>query len=246
MQSVLVLQHVPHETLGTLEHHFAEVGLSCRHLPLFETVPDRLELEQAAGLVVLGGPMNVDEVDRYPFLGAEIGWIRQALDARLPLLGICLGSQLLAKALGAKVYANRVKEIGWYDLELTPQAADDPLFAGCAPQQLVFQWHGDTFDLPSGAVHLARSANCSHQAFRYGSSAWGLQFHVEMTPEMAIRWLEDPQNRQELASLDYIDPGTIYDRLAEALAVMETFSQVVLRRFATICRNRETTIAEMP
>lgn len=238
MRSILVLQHVPHETLGTLEHHFSEAGLPCRYLKLFEAVPDRLELEQAAGVVVLGGPMNVDEVDRYPFLGAEVGWIRQALAAGIPFLGLCLGSQLLAKTLGAKVYANRVKEIGWYDLELTPQAADDPLFAGCAPQQLVFQWHGDTFDLPSGAVLLARSPQCSHQAFRYGASAWGLQFHVEMTAELAIRWLEDPQNRQELASLDYIDPKAIYDRLAEALAVMETLGQTVFGRFAAICRKR--------
>lgn len=203
MQSVLVLQHVPHETLGTLEHHFAEVGLSCRHLPLFETVPDRLELEQAAGLVVLGGPMNVDEVDRYPFLGAEIGWIRQALDAGLPLLGICLGSQLLAKALGAKVYANRVKEIGWYDLELTPQAADDPLFAGCAPQQLVFQWHGDTFDLPSGA--RSPGPQCELQPSGVSLRIVGVGLTVPCG--------DDPRNGHPLARRSPKPPGTGQPRL---------------------------------
>lgn len=238
MKSVLVLQHIAHETLGTLEQHFSEAGLPCRYLRLFEKVPDQLKLDDVSGLVVLGGPMNVDEVERYPFLALEVDWIRQVLQAELPLLGICLGSQLLAKALGAKVYANRVKEIGWYDLELTPQSADDPLFAGCAPRQLVFQWHGDTFDLPSGSVHLARSEACLHQAFRYGSSAWGLQFHIEMTPEMAIGWLEEPQNRQELADLDYIDPEAIYHRLPEALTAMDVLGQQVLSRFAELCRNR--------
>ena len=100
--------------------------------------------------------MNVDEVDRYPFLASDVQWIRQALAMDLPLLGICLGSQLLAKALGARVYPNRVKEIGWYPVEWTPAAADDPLLAQTGAST-VFQWHGDTFDLPSGAILMARS-----------------------------------------------------------------------------------------
>ena len=103
--------------------------------------------------------------------------------ADLPVLGICLGAQLLAKTLGARVYPNRVKEIGWYPIELTPAAADDPLFAQSGAQT-VFQWHGDTFDLPAGAVHLARSPLCENQAFRYGHNAYGLQFHIEMTAAM--------------------------------------------------------------
>ena len=101
--------------------------------------------------------MNVDEVDQFPFLATEVNWIRVALVQGVPILGVCLGSQLLAKAAGAKVYANGVKEIGWYELGLTPAAANDPLFAGVGPQATVFQWHGDTFDLPDGAVHLASS-----------------------------------------------------------------------------------------
>ena len=238
MSSVLVFQHIPHETLGSLESAFQEVGLAWKYLEMFGPVPPGIDLSAVAGLVVLGGPMNVDEVDQYPFLAAEIGWIRRAVQAGLPYLGICLGSQLLAKALGARVYANGVKEIGWYRIELTPQAADDPLFTGCQPIQTVFQWHGDTFDLPAGAVHLAFSPLCRHQAFRFGQSAWGLQFHIEMTPELIDRWLGVGQNCDELAGLDYIDPRTIREGTAENLPPMERLGNRVLRRFADLCVQR--------
>jgi GMP synthase (glutamine-hydrolysing) len=236
MKSILVLQHVPHETLGTLESHFTGAGFPCRYLGLFSHVPERLDLDEAAGLVVLGGPMNVDEVDQYPFLGPEVGWIREAIDREIPVLGICLGAQLLAKSQGAKVYRNPVKEIGWYDLELTPEAAADPLFAGLDPRQIVFQWHGDTFDLPTGAVHLARSPSCRHQAFRVGRSAWGLQFHVEMTAALIDDWLGDEENRRELAALDYIDPSRIQAATPEFLPRMEIIGRHILPRFVGLCR----------
>ncbi|MCR4413361.1 MAG: gamma-glutamyl-gamma-aminobutyrate hydrolase family protein, partial [Thermoguttaceae bacterium] len=113
MPPILVLQHAPHETLGSLEQHLREAGLAWRTLELFREVPRSVDLDGAAGLVVLGGPMNVDETGRYPFLVPEVAWIRQAIDIGMPLLGICLGAQLLAKALGARVYPNGVKEIGW-------------------------------------------------------------------------------------------------------------------------------------
>jgi GMP synthase-like glutamine amidotransferase len=157
MKPILVLQQVPHENLASLESHFQRAGLPWQYVELFRTIPARLDMAQAAGLVVLGGPMNVDEVQRFPFLAREVEWIREAVEAEVPLLGICLGSQLLAKAMGAKVYANAVKEIGWYEIELEPAAADDPLFADSSARQIVFQWHGDTFELPPGAVHLAPS-----------------------------------------------------------------------------------------
>ena len=116
MKPIPILRHVPHESAGTLEDALAAAGLQFRYVDLFQQIPSDadLDLTAAPGLVVMGGPMNVDETDKYPFLTAEIEWIRQALAARLPTLGICLGSQLLAKACGAKVFSNRVKEIGWY------------------------------------------------------------------------------------------------------------------------------------
>ena len=184
----------------------------------------------------MGGPMNVDETQRYPFLAAEVDWIRRALDLRLPMLGICLGDQLLAKALGAKVFPNRVKEIGWYSMEMTPAAAADPLFAGCGKSLTVFQWHGDTFDLPPGAVHLAHSPLCAQQAFRAGPCAYGLQFHVEMTAAMIADWLGEPGNCGELAELDYIDAAAIRAATPERLPSLEVLARQVLGRFAGLCR----------
>jgi GMP synthase (glutamine-hydrolysing) len=155
----------------------------------------------------------------------------------MPVLGICLGSQLLAKAAGARVYPNAVKEIGWYSLELTADAADDPLFARCPPNPTVFQWHGDTFELPPGATHLAQSAACRHQAFRIGQAAWGLQFHLEVTAEMIETWLTEPGNCCELAGLDYIDADRIRAETPRLMPQLAHVAQCVLRPFVNLCRD---------
>jgi GMP synthase (glutamine-hydrolysing) len=240
MTPIPILRHVRHEPAGTLEDALTGAGLEFRYVDLFESGPAaaRLDLQSVPGLVVMGGPMNVDETERYPFLAAEVDWIRRALDLRLPMLGICLGAQLLAKALGAKVFPNRVKEIGWYSIELTPAAASDPLFAGCGKSVTVFQWHGDTFELPPGAVHLAHSPLCSQQAFRAGPCAYGLQFHVEMTAAMIDDWLGEPGNCGELAELDYIDAEAIRMATPQRLPALEVLARQVLGRFAGLCRSR--------
>ena len=238
MKSVLALRHMPHEPLGAVEQYFAEAGLKHRYIDLFDSLPEQLDLDNAAALVVLGGPMNVDQVQQYPHLSHEVRWIQQALQKQIPMLGICLGAQLLAKALGARVYANGVKEIGWYGLEMLSDAQADPLFAGCKPQETVFQWHGDTFDLPQGAVWLARSPRCKHQAFRWGASAWGLQFHIEMTQPMIDNWLSEPDMSCEVQALDYIDPAQIRGSTAECLPRMQQLGRLVLARFAAMARGR--------
>ncbi|MBI4504634.1 MAG: gamma-glutamyl-gamma-aminobutyrate hydrolase family protein [Chloroflexi bacterium] len=198
---VLVLRHVPHEHHGSLATAFARQGVGVRLVDMFADPPAHLALDGVAGLVVMGGPMNVDETARYPFLATEAAVIERALGRGLPVLGICLGSQLLAKALGARVYPNTRKEIGWWPIFPTAAARDDPLARPIAEGEVVFHWHGDTFDLPEGATLLAGSAACRHQAFRYGRTAYGLQFHVETTPEMIAAWLAVPENRAELAAL---------------------------------------------
>jgi len=238
VKSVIVLRHVAHEPMGTLEKHLGDVGLEYRYVDLFQSLPHRLPLDQAAALVVMGGPMNVDEQDQYPFLAAEVDWIRQAIQAETPVLGICLGAQLIAKSLGARVYANGVKEIGWYPLEVTADAADDRLFAGCQPVETVFQWHGDTFDLPAGATNLARSELCKHQAFRYGTSTYGLQFHVEVTPEIIDSWLAEPGNCGELSGLNYIDAPAIRAETPRRLPAMEALAGRLLPRFAHLAARR--------
>jgi len=235
---VLILRHVPHESAGTLENALAKADVEFQYLDLFHEDPCSFNCRQFLGLIVLGGPMNVDEVQKHPFLGDDIRWIRQTIEAGIPLLGICLGAQLLAKAFGARVYAEEIKEIGWYPLELTIAAAEDRLFAGCGPKLTVFQWHGDTFDLPPGAVHLAQSPLYRNQAFRIGPSAYGLQFHIEMTSEMIEDWLTESCNCGELASLDYIDAKLIRQKTPRALPGLRTLADKVLGRFAGLCRER--------
>jgi GMP synthase (glutamine-hydrolysing) len=240
MTPIPILRHVPHEPAGTLVDALAAAGLEFRYVDLFQdaAAASRLDLTGVPGLVVMGGPMNVDQTAQYPFLATEVELIRQALARRVPMLGICLGAQLLAKAAGAKVYPNRIKEIGWYSIDLSPAAATDPLLTGCGTSLDVFQWHGDTFDLPPGAVHLASSPACRNQAFRAGPCAYGLQFHIEMTAAMIDDWLGEPGNCGELAELDYIDPEAIRAATPERLPALEVLARQVLGRFAALCRRR--------
>jgi GMP synthase (glutamine-hydrolysing) len=235
--TVLILRHMPQEGGGTLETALTCAGVEVRYVDLFEETPAEVPLDRASGMVILGGPMNVDEVDRYPFLKLDVQWIRQATEIGLPLLGICLGSQLLAKALGSRVYQNAVKEIGWYSLEWLAAAADDRLFAQSGTT-MVYQSHGDTFDLPKGAVLLARGSSCENQAFRWGANAYGLQFHIEMTAAMIEEWLKEGEDRGELAALDTVDPQAIRRSTPVLLPAMQQLAGEVFGRFACMCIER--------
>jgi len=149
---------------------------------LYRKVPEEFRPEEWSGLFVLGGPMNVDETDRYPYLGVEIDWIRSALDADLPILGICLGSQLLAKTLGARVTAGETKEIGFYDLKLTADAGNDPLLAGLPPTVRSFQWHGDTFELPKGPFVWRAARHSPIRRFASGAMPMACSFTGKSPP----------------------------------------------------------------
>lgn len=140
--------------------------------------------------MVLGGTLSAN--DDPEFLRVEERIIRRVTAEGKPLLGVCPGAQLMAKALGGRVYPNPVRDIGWSDVELTAAAGSDFLFTGLSDRFSVLQWHGETFDLPPGAVLLASSALCRNQAFRFGSNAWGFQFHIETTEDMIWRWLAEP------------------------------------------------------
>ncbi len=201
MRRLLVFQHVPYEILGTLDPLLRDAGFRIRYVN-FGRYPDiRPDISRYNGLVVLGGPMNCDQSDRFPHLTTEVELIREAIAGGLPVLGICLGSQLIARALGARVYKNPVKEIGWYNLEPTKAGRKDPLFTHFQSSQKIFQWHGDTFDIPHGAVHLATSPDCPNQAFRYADNVYGLQFHLEVDEPLINRWLSTPAHIRELESL---------------------------------------------
>lgn len=171
------------------------------------------------GLLVLGGPMGVNDKAEYPYLSQVERLIGEAVAAGKPVLGLCLGAQLMASALGGKVFPNRTKEIGCYRVDLTAEGRADPLFAGMGPRVPVFQWHGDTFTLPEGAVLLATAPTCAHQAFRYGRNAYGLQFHLEVTPDIVAEWAD--AYAAELAVFDGRSPG---DLMAEVAAWQPDFA----------------------
>jgi GMP synthase (glutamine-hydrolysing) len=175
---ILVIRHEPCTTLGLL-NPIAEHSL-IRYLDISQGERLTEPINDYSHVVILGGSISAYEDDRHPFLRDEFKLIEAAIDHALPMVGICLGSQVLARVLGAKVYRGEAgREAGWCEVELTDAATADPLLKDFPAQFRVFQSHQDTFDLPAESVHLARSANYPHQAFCYREHAWGLQFHLE-------------------------------------------------------------------
>lgn len=197
MRRLLVFKHVPYEILGNLDPLLRAAGFRIRYVNFGRQPESRPDISKYHGLIVLGGPMNCDESDRYPHLATEIDLIQQAIEEGKPVLGICLGAQLIARALGGRVTRNKTREIGWYELNPTAAAHDDPLFSHFDASQMIFQWHGDTFDIPPGATHLASSPDCRNQAFRYRDNVYGLQFHLEVDEPMILRWLQRPAMARE-------------------------------------------------
>jgi GMP synthase (glutamine-hydrolysing) len=187
-RSAVALRHVAFEDLGLLAAVMEAEGWN---VSFCEAAIDDLthsSIRSADLLIVLGGPIGVYETDAYPFLKAEIALLEYRLSRNLPTLGICLGAQLMAKALGSRVFAGPVKEIGWGNVELTGEGKASCLSALDAPEAAVLHWHGDTFDLPAGAVRLASNRNYVNQAFAHGPNALALQFHLEADPRQLEEW----------------------------------------------------------
>ena len=158
-----------------------------------------------SAIIILGGPMNVYEERKYPFLKKENSSIKEALKINKPMLGICLGAQIIARAAGAKVYPAKRKEIGWFTLNLTTGGIENDVFRGLERQFTVFQWHGDTFDIPSGSIRLAKSNLFPNQAFSIGKTTYALQFHLEVTKKMILEWVN--RYEDELVTLkEEVDP----------------------------------------
>jgi GMP synthase-like glutamine amidotransferase len=176
------LQHVPFEGLGSIEPWIVDrnYSLSATRFYASDPLPN---IEDIDWLIVMGGSMNIYEDDRYPWLTEEKRFIDRAIKQNKIVIGICLGAQLIADVLGAKVYAGQYKEIGWLPIELTAMAKNTAVFNSLPQQLMAFHWHGDTFDLPAGAIHLARSEACQNQAFVYNEKVLGLQFHLESTKD---------------------------------------------------------------
>ncbi len=198
MMSVLILKNIISEGPWTIEDFLRENHIPYRIVELAtETLPDTEEFD---ALVMMGGPMSVNEDDIYPYIKKEEELVREFISKGKKILGICLGAQIIAKALGAKVYVGREKEIGWYDIELTEDGIRDCFMKKLAVHPRagdfwkrfkVFQWHGETFDIPDAAVRIAKSTIYPNQAFRYGKNVYAFQFHIEVRKEMIYDWLKN-------------------------------------------------------
>jgi GMP synthase (glutamine-hydrolysing) len=221
-----VFQHAAFEGPANLERWLRARGatLSTSRLWAGDPLPAPAAFDW---LVVMGGAMNADEESRYPWLADEKRAIERAIAARKHVIGICLGSQLIARVLGAKVTRNRVSEIGWFPIERAESAAACAVGRALPARAEVFHWHGDTFDLPTGAVQLARSAACEQQGFVYDERVLALQFHPEMTPESVRGFAE--------GGADELVPGPFIQSQAEMLAGPQRFEQLeaLLERLLT-------------
>ena len=200
---ILLIKHIGIEGPGIIAEFFGNTAWQVETVELekgdkFPEVYSAIE-----AVIVLGGPMNVYEEDKFPFLKAEDAFIKKAIKQEIPILGICLGAQLLAKACGARISRAEHNEIGWYKVSLTEQGRQDALFRNINNELDILQWHNDTFQLPERAELLVTSEVCKNQAFRVGKNAYGLQFHIEVTPNMVESWIKE--------YLDNSDPAKIVD-----------------------------------
>ncbi len=231
MSNCLVIQHVACEGLGTIGPELKRYGFGADFIRIFknDTVP-RAFPRGCSALIILGGPMGVYEDGVYPFIKDELNLIESALKEDVPIFGVCLGSQMIAKAAGAAVYKGKAKEIGWYKARLTQEGMNDNLFLGMPEEFTVFQWHGDTFDLPKGAANLVSSKLFENQAIRVGKNAYGLQFHLEVTEKMIFEWIKT--NAGELKAMKgVIDPEEIIKETPNRIEALKRHGVAVISRF---------------
>jgi GMP synthase (glutamine-hydrolysing) len=228
---VLVLRHAACEGLGAIGDALRDAGYATREVCAHAGEPIPSDLDGARGLVVMGGPMGVYEVARHPHLADELRLLERALRRDAPVLGVCLGSQLLATALGARVTSSGTREIGWHPVDLLEACARDPLFEGVASPITPLNWHGDVFELPRGAERLARSAMTEHQAFRFGRRAWGLLFHLEADAAQ-VRAMSDafPGELRDAG----LDPAALARASEEQAARVRETAMLVFGRWARV------------
>ena len=227
---ILVFQHVPYEPLGTLDPLLKQAGFRIRYVNFGRNPQERPSLDGYVALIILGGPMNADQVGDYPHLATELELIEEALRRDISILGICLGAQLLAKVLGGSVSAGAGREIGWHDVSVTADGKQDPVLAPFGVSSEVFQWHDDVIELPDSVIHLAQSTRCASQAFRYGEHAYGFQFHLEADAALIERWLTVPQHQPVFANGE-LDPDHIRQRISTSIQPLMSLSNSTFGRW---------------
>ena len=229
---ILVFQHVPFEPLGTLDPLLKKAGFRIRYVNFGRTAEQRPTLDGYVALIVLGGPMNADDVATYPHLATEVELIRESLQRNMSILGICLGAQLLAKAIGGKVLAGAGREIGWHDVDVSIEGQRDPIMSTFGRHSEVFQWHDDNIELPPGAIQLAGSERCPAQAFRYGDHAYGFQFHLEANKPLIERWLSVPEHQDVFAgSSDIVNVDQIRAKTDASIGPLMALSDRTFTRW---------------
>jgi GMP synthase (glutamine-hydrolysing) len=234
MKQVLAVQQTWDDPPGYLGELLQLHGITCKTIQAeHEALPHGLNGYNA--LIMLGGPQHANDDESYPYLVREKALIRQAIEQDIPYLGICLGGQLLANVLGAEVRRHNLVEIGFYEVVLTEEGRQDPLFQGLPGYQQVIHWHEDVFDLPQGAHLLATSRETPHQAFRFGHRAYGLQYHIELTPAMFDTWLYTPGYSEEIIKI--LGPGSLEQLEAARQArypVYREHTRIVFENFLRI------------
>ncbi len=227
--TVCVLQHIYCETPGTISDCLLSAGIDMHFVRTFERNPIPSSLDTQAGLIVMGGPMSVYDHEQFPFLLEEQRLIEKALKDDKPVLGVCLGSQLLAATLGAEVKSGAQKEIGWYPVTLAESAAIDALWKELPARFTAYHWHGDVFDLPQGAVSLASSELTPCQGFRYGANAYGFLFHMEVTEKIIKNMVAEFQDELEEQC---ITADSIIQKTRDYLSELQTVGGKVFQRWA--------------
>jgi GMP synthase-like glutamine amidotransferase len=225
---ILAIKHIDIEGPGFIQEYLdASNDLRILDLSRGDSLPGNLS--GIEGIISLGGPMNAYEEDKYPFLKDEDRLLKKAVNEQVPVLGICLGAQLLAKACGARVMRAEEKEIGFYGINITEEGKSDLLFSGLPSQLKVFQWHEDTFEIPSGASLLARGASCRNQAFRIGKNVYGLQFHLEATLDMIESWVARYKGSADMLKAEKIK-GFFSQSKKQAKVLCANFNRIIKQR----------------
>lgn len=196
---LLVVQHLFCESPGAYDIELDRRGVQ-REVVEIDTGDKLPDWDQFDGIIAMGGPMSVNDEAEHPWLVDEKRWLAEAVRAGKPFFGACLGVQLLASALGARVYPLVESEVGLLEVQRTAEGLADPVIGALAAPLVTLQWHGDTFDIPDGGVLLASSPAAPNQAFRFGDAAYGIQFHLEVTPEMAEQWAGIPEYSEALSA----------------------------------------------
>ena len=235
MKPLLLGRNDGFETYGVAEPSLRSAGAELLLVDAFEGQP-LPELSEVAGVVMLGGTVNADQVDRYPFLLKDRTLTREAVKAGVPYLGVCLGAQILARALDRPVMKAARREVGFQPVHPTEAASDDALLSGFTDGDRVFQWHEDTFDLPEGATLLATADDVPHQAFRVGDLAWGIQFHFEVDGAELEAWLDEADSLMDLEATWGKSSEDIRLEAKEHMAAHEERGREVFRRFADVVR----------